>query len=129
MSVMAASIVPSDVPAVSAAPRLSIEESDRNIAWLDRDGTRTAVWLDGEHDIATIAVLADTLARAIFVDDADLIVDLAAVTFMDAATIGVLIRARNILRPHSRKLTLRSPPRYASLVLGLCGLSGLLEAA
>ncbi len=111
------------------APVLSIVEVDRTIVWLDTDGDRTAVWLNGEHDSATVAFLADALARAIFVDDADVIVDLRAVTFVDAATIGVLIRGRNILRTQSRSLTLRYPQRCASIVIGICGLTDLVEAA
>ncbi|MDQ1392924.1 MAG: hypothetical protein QOF30_1901 [Acidimicrobiaceae bacterium] len=116
-------------PDRGVAPLLSIVEVGRTIAWLGADGDRTAVWLTGEHDSATVAVLADALARAIFVDDADLIVDLSAVTFLDAATIGVLIRGRNILRTQSRSLTLRCPQRRASIVIGICGLTGLVEAA
>ncbi len=94
---------------------------------VSRDGDRTVVRLDGEHDVATVFVLADTLARAISVDDADLIVDLSGVTFISAATIGVLICGRNILRRQSRSLTLRSPSRCARRVLDVCGLAGLVD--
>ena len=68
---MVAAFVSSDVSIGAAEPLPSIVERARSVAWLGRDGARTAVWLDGEHDIATVALLADTLARAIFLDDAD----------------------------------------------------------
>lgn len=94
---------------------------------VSHDQGRTIVWLDGEHDIATGTVVADSLARATSADGADLIVDLSGVTFFGAATLGVLIRGRNILRGESRNLTLRSPSRCARRVLDVCGLAGLVE--
>lgn len=91
------------------------------------DGGRTVVWLEGEYDIATAVVLGATLANAISRDDADLVVDLSRVTFIDAATIGVLIRGRNRLRCQSRSLTLRSPSRCARRLLDICGLTAVVE--
>jgi len=90
------------------------------------DGERAVVWLDGEHDIATVPVLADTLAKVTSADDANLIVDLSGVTFMSTATIDELIRARNLLLGLSRNLTLRAPSRCARRLLDVCGLAGLL---
>jgi anti-anti-sigma factor len=94
---------------------------------VSRDGERAVVWLDGEQDIATVAVLADTLAKVICADDANLIVDLSSVTFMSTATIDELIRARNLMLGLSRNLTLRSPSKCARRLLDLCGLAGLVE--
>ena len=93
-----------------------------------RDGVRTVVWLEGEQDVATVAALAETLAGAMSVGDGDLIVDLSGVTFFGAATVGELIRGRNVLRAQSRNLTLRSPSKSARCVLDVCGLTALLEA-
>jgi len=94
---------------------------------VSRDGERAVVWLDGEQDIATAAILADTLARVTSADDADLIVDLSGVTFMSTATIDALIRGRNLLLRQSQTLTLRSPSRCARRLLDLSGLAGLVE--
>lgn len=93
-------------------------------AWdaVARDCEPGVVWLDGEEDIATVAILADTLARAVSAHDADLIVDLSGVTFLSTATIDELIRVRNILLCQNRTLTLRSPSRCARRVLDVCGL-------
>ena len=51
---------------------------------------RTVVWLIGEHDTSTVRELSTTLARAIALDDTDLVVDLTGVGFMDASTMRVL---------------------------------------
>jgi anti-anti-sigma factor len=99
-----------------AVPRVSVE----------RD--RTVVWLSGEYDIAALTVLAEGLASAIALDDADLVVDLTELQFIDAAIVGLLVRTRNFLRPRFRKLTLRNPPRCAQRILDICGLAGLIDA-
>jgi anti-anti-sigma factor len=91
------------------------------------DGDRTVVWLDGEHDIATVLLLSDTLAKAIALDDVDVVVDLSEVEFIDAATIGVLLKGWSFLQGRSRTLTLRSPSRCAARIIDICGLNSLIE--
>lgn len=86
------------------------------------DGDQTVVWLRGEHDIATVSELSESMARAIALDDADLVVDLSGVQFMGVVTVDLLLQARERLRLVSRSLTLRSPSRRAERVLELCGL-------
>ena len=113
---------------VSTVPCPDVAARDWDSAPLvSRDGERAVVWLDGEQDIATVFVLADTLANVVSADDADLIVDLSGVTFMSTATIDELIRGRNLLLGQSRTLTLRSPSRCARRLLDFCGLAGLVE--
>src|SRR5688500_17284849 len=87
------------------------------------DAGRTVVWLRGDYDIAMKVSLVVSLARAAKRDDADLIVDLSEVTFMDASTISALVGARNRLR--SRSLVLRAPSPRARRLLELCGLAHL----
>jgi anti-anti-sigma factor len=84
------------------------------------------VWLRGEHDLSTVAELSEAIAGAILLDDADVVVDLSDVQFMGGATVGVLRRARDLLRARSRCLVLRSPPTCASRVIELCGDADLL---
>ncbi len=113
---------------VSTALPSNVATRDWDCAPLvSRDGERAVVWLDGEHDIATEAVLADTLAKVTSACDANLVVDLSGVTFMSTATIDELIRARNLLLGLSRNLTLRSPSKCSRRVLDLCDLAGLVE--
>jgi anti-anti-sigma factor len=88
---------------------------------------RTVVWLRGEHDVSTVDALSETLAGAMAIGDCDLVVDLSEVEFMGAATIGVLVRARELLQSRSRSLVLRSPSRCARRILDLCGQGDLLE--
>jgi anti-anti-sigma factor len=88
---------------------------------------RTVVWLRGEHDVSTVDALSETLAGAMALDECDLVVDLSEVQFMGAATIGVLIRARELLQSRSRSLVVRSPSRCARRILDLCGQGDLLD--
>lgn len=97
------------------------------VAFPARDADRTVVWLRGEHDICTVAALSQILARAIALDDGDLVVDLGGVRFMDASTVGVILRARDFLRLQSRSLALRSPSTCAARVLDVSNLGYLLE--
>ena len=68
-----------------------------------------------------------TMARVIAVDDTDLVIDLSEVTFMNAATVAVIIRAEAFLRDRSRSLTLRSPSARARRLLGVGGLAELVD--
>lgn len=90
-----------------------------------REAEGRVIWLEGDHDLATVASLWATIQHAIALDDADLVVDLSGVHFMGAATISVVVRARKILGLRSRSLTLRSPSAGAQLVLDLCGVAYL----
>lgn len=94
-----------------------------------RDGDRTVVWLQGEHNVSTMVALADTLARAVALDDADLVIDLSEVKFMSAATVGIIVRTHELLAQQSRSLTLRAPSMCARRVLELCGVVGDLALA
>lgn len=107
----------------------SVTVSRRGSAPDDCDPQYTIVWLHGEHDIATKVSVVVTIARAAQRDDADLIVDLSKVTFMDASTIGALVESRNRLRARSRSLLLRSPSPPARRILDLCGLAHLVHEA
>ena len=91
----------------------------------DRDAT--IVWLRGEHDVATASEDAHRLAGAME-GRTDVIVDLSGVTFIGAATLGVFVRAQDVLRRGSRNLTLRSPSPIAQRVLGVCGLDYSVSA-
>ena len=92
-----------------------------------RDGDRTVVWLRGDHDMATTAELSGALARAMAIDEMDLVVDLTYVQFMDASTVAVFVRAREFLLLRSRALTLRAPLKAARRVLDACGLAELID--
>lgn len=91
------------------------------------DPLPTVVWVRGDHDVATRRHLAAMLARAGRRDDADLVVDLSGVTFMDASTIGALVAARGRLRADARSLSVRAPSQRARRLLDVCGLLQLVD--
>ena len=76
--------------------------------------------LVGEHDIATVDAVAAMFAVAIADHAVDVVVDLSGVTFLGAATVAVIVRARRLLEARGRSLTLQSPSRVAGRVLDLC---------
>jgi anti-anti-sigma regulatory factor len=53
--------------------------------------------------------LTATFAQAISSGAGDLVVDISVVTFMDASTMGVLGRARQLLAEGGRALIIREP--------------------
>jgi anti-anti-sigma factor len=90
------------------------------------DGPGVVVWLRGEHDLSTAPVLSEAMAWVVALD-ADVVADLSEVQFMSAATVGVLIRARELLRARSRTFVVRSPSDWARLALELCAATDLLD--
>lgn len=112
----------------SCSPNIAVRHSD-SAPLVSFDGSRTVVWLRGEHDIATSGVLAATLDWAIAARDTSVVVDMRRVTFIDAGTIGVLVRARNHLRADGRDLAPRSLSACARHVLATYGLGDWVEVA
>jgi anti-anti-sigma factor len=102
---------------VTVAPRRAL---------VTQDVHRSVVWLQGEHDVATMENLCEILARTIALDDADVVVDLSKVTFMGAETVGVLVRARQFLGNRSRGMHLRSPSPQAMRTIDVCDLTWFL---
>ena len=79
-----------------------------------REGT---LCLKGELDLATAPVLEDILDGALD-GDRDLVVDLSALTFMDAAGLRAFAKAASGLRGRA-KMVLRSPSGVVRRVLEL----------
>ena len=114
------------MPAVDFAPGSVSRRPPAVFSGCDAD--HSVVWVRGAQDSSTVVALCMTVARAIALDDADLVIDLSEVTFMDAATVEVMVRAEAFLRDRSRSLTLRSPSSHAWRVLGVAGLAELVDA-
>jgi anti-anti-sigma factor len=105
--------------------------ADSSIAYEGRETVglspgQNVVWLCGEYDIATELALRRTLIRAADLDAGDLVIDLSATRFLDAITIGVFVRVREVLRAQSRALVLRAPSRLVRRVLEIGGLGALI---
>jgi anti-anti-sigma factor len=108
---------------------LSLTVSHRGLTAFARRGPPdVAVCLRDEQDLSTVAELSMTMARAITLGDADLVVDLSRVEFMSASTVTVIAAARELLLARSRSLVVRSPSRCARRVLELCDLSDLIDS-
>ena len=115
---------------MSPIESLSVTVSRRDVAGVPARRTGSVVVrLRGEHDLSTVPELSAALVQATMLDDADVVVDLTEVEFMGAATLGVLLGARELLRAQSRCLVLRSPPSCVRRVLELCGDTDLLAPA
>jgi anti-anti-sigma factor len=83
----------------------------------------------GEVDIATSALLAAAIARAMAMEPGgpvDLAIDLAHVRFIDASGIRVLLNATNQARARGGTLVLRSPSRAVRRLLDVLRLDGVL---
>lgn len=93
------------------------------------DGDPAVIVLCGEHDVSNAAELSRTLAAAIARGHSSVIVDMSSVVFMSAATVGALVAARHLLASQSRALVVRAPPRQVARVLGICGLTSLIDPA
>lgn len=104
--------------------------ADTSNCRLSRAGRRTklsVVWLRGDHDVATRDTLAATLAEAIWLDEAAVVIDLSEVNFISLPTIGVIVDASKLLARRGRSLVLRAPPPFVRRVFDACGQSGLLR--
>ena len=112
--------------ALSQSPSVSVSLKGQPFA--GSDAARTVVWIRGDHDAASAAGLSEAMSRAMELDEADFIVDLSEVGFMDASTVDAIIKARNLLGARSRSLVLRSPSTRARRVFDACHLSHLIEA-
>ncbi|HUS20689.1 MAG TPA: STAS domain-containing protein, partial [Aeromicrobium sp.] len=89
----------------------------------------TVVWLDGEHDASTKVAVRAVIDNAANLDDADVLVDLSGVTFMDASIIGTLIGARQSLGKRFLTLEVRAPSPFARRLLEICGLTELEQSS
>lgn len=88
------------------------------------DGRTATVTVCGEVDFATASILSSQLDEVISQEPDRLIIDLSQMSFIDAAGLRVIIRARHALPPQCQ-LTLRSPGRMARTVIEVTGLIAL----
>lgn len=103
--------------------RRSQVDQDFRISEQVRDGS-SVVSPQGEVDVATAPALRDHLARVIERDRGPVVVDLAAVTFIDSTGLGVLIGARTLCDDKGRNLrVVVSEPR----ILKVFEITGLTE--
>jgi anti-anti-sigma factor len=83
----------------------------------------------GEIDLATAPVLRDRLLTVLREQTpAVLVVDLAGVTFLDCAGLGVLVDASNAAVHAGRRMRVSHPQPTVRRILDMAGLLGVLTA-
>ena len=107
-------------------PYVATGKGERRV-YVDCAPAGDVVRLRGEHDLATRAAVAEVIGERVTLGRGDVVIDLSAVTFMDASTVGVIVGARNALRHRDRDLVLRDASSCARRLVELCGLTDLLE--
>ena len=92
-------------------------------------GARVVVQVTGEVDVATSALLADAIARAMELEAReriDLVIDLSDMRFIDASGMSVLVKAAQQARARGGTLVLRSPNRTVRRLLDVLRLDAEL---
>jgi anti-anti-sigma factor len=90
------------------------------------EGPATVVGLRGEADMATLPMVRETFKRVVRDHHGPVVVELADTRFIDSGTVRVMRQAGDALEQQSRRLTIRSPSKVASVVLEMFGLSQLV---
>lgn len=90
------------------------------------DGHACVVHLNGEVDMVTVPEVREALESAMNRGCANVVLDLARVTYMDSSALGLLVWADRELRPRQGKLVLAGADRNVSRILEI---SGLVTAA
>ncbi len=83
----------------------------------------------GELDLATAPTLNAQLSEAVSAGCRAFLVDLGAVTFCDASTVGVVVRLDRRLRASGGSLRIVAASRCVRRVFDVVGLGHLLELA
>lgn len=107
-----------------AQPTLSAAVFDASVS---EERGAVVVAFRGEADLFTLPVVVGVLTSVIADHDGPVIVDLAHTAFIDTGTIRAIARAWKFLDDRDRRLTVRSPSRVAIRMLGLFGLTPLIE--
>ena len=90
---------------------------------LSRSADRSLIRVGGEIDHHTVGVLADALTTL----SGDVVVDLAAVEFLGAVGVNVLVVHQRRLHESGGSLTVRDASPPARRVLEICGVLARLE--
>jgi anti-sigma B factor antagonist len=86
--------------------------------------TRSGVWkLVGELDVTGVPDVKDHLAAS----EGDILLDCADLTFIDAAGLGMFVELHTSCEARGLKLVIGEPPVFATRLLELTGLDGLLN--
>jgi anti-sigma B factor antagonist len=88
--------------------------------------TDTSVALEGELDMATVPLLAEAMEALVGMSSQPLTLDLAGLTFVDAAGLRALAAARDLFALEHRPLVLVNPSEMLRRIAEITQLSGRL---
>lgn len=88
------------------------------------DGDGATVTVRGEIDMTTVGVLRECLGQVVRRSPERLIIDLAAVGFLDTSAVHAFLDAKHAL-PRESSVVLRSPQRQARRVFELTGVDSV----
>jgi anti-anti-sigma factor len=94
--------------------------------FITNNGPRSRLDVGGEIDLATIDELRDHLSFLVEAGIGDVEIDMAAVTFCDAAVLRVLLAVRHALDAGGRHLHIVNPSAPTVRLLQLAGLDAIL---
>jgi anti-sigma B factor antagonist len=95
------------------------------------DSGEAVVEISGEIDVDSATAIGPVLDEALRQSDAEVVIDLTRVTFMDSSGIGMLISAKERADEAGVEIVLRSPSQPVRRVLELGGVAdwfGLTDA-
>lgn len=90
------------------------------------EGLATTLHVEGEVDLATTEELSRIAGDALEAGATTLVLDLAAVTFMDSSGLAVLVALNNQTTQAGRALVVRNPTPRVLEVLRITGLDDFL---
>jgi anti-sigma B factor antagonist len=86
--------------------------------------------LGGEFDLANAETIVELGIEGLSIAGVErLVVDLAAVTFMDSTALGALIRLRNLSQGRNQEMSLAGVPDRVQRLLAVTGLAEVFTAA
>jgi anti-sigma B factor antagonist len=101
--------------------------SEESVVWLDlAEGREPTVTVRGEMDSGTAPRLRSCLEAAGARAPSEVVVDMAGLTFIDSANLGVLAVAHQDLAAHGSRLVVTNAPPAAMMVFRLSGLEQML---
>jgi anti-anti-sigma factor len=93
------------------------------------DGPTTTLRVAGEVDLATADELSRAATAALQAGPDTLVIDLAAVTFLDSTGLAVLVAVTNQTTASGVRLTIRDPAPRVRNVIRITGLGEFLPIA
>jgi anti-sigma B factor antagonist len=92
-----------------------------------RSGEACVVTVRGEVDLANAADLEAALRQALAGSPSSVVLDLAALTFIDSSGLRVLVALSKEAESRSAEFELRNVPHHAQRVLDITGVSELFD--